>query len=479
MESAVAKKGAVEFMSALDFIRLPLETKVKGGSRPPRVINLCWDYDYLSLGYYCSLLAEARGLRVIPSVNTMLDLNWKRIWSQIAPDLHELITKALNGRATDEDALTLTLMFGRVEDERFKDISRRLFDHFRCPILKVEFARKKKWELSNLTALSPVELNEGQLRFFMTALDRYTRTAWNAPKTLDAPKYSIAILRDPKEEFPPSDEKALSKFVQVGAGMGIEVQLIGREDIPRLAEYDALFIRETTAVDNHTYRAAKKAASEGMAVIDDPESILRCCNKVYLAELLLANGIPAPQTTILDKARLNTVSKHITYPVVLKIPDGSFSRGVKKARDAEEMQRIAKTMFEDSDLILAQAYVETKFDWRILILNKRPIVACKYFMARGHWQIYKHEDGHETDGGSAKTIRIEDAPYAIVDTAVRAANLMGDGLYGVDIKETPHGPMVIEVNDNPNIDAGTEDAVLKDALYKLILSELVRRIEGK
>ena len=46
--------------------------------------------------------------------------------------------------------------------------------------------------------------------------------------------------------------------------MGVEVELITKKDYPRLAEYDALFIRETTGLDHHTYRFAKKAEEEGM-----------------------------------------------------------------------------------------------------------------------------------------------------------------------------------------------------------------------
>ncbi len=61
----------------------------------------------------------------------------------------------------------------------------------------------------------------------------------------------------------------------------------------------------------------------------------------------------------------------------------------------------------------------------------------------------------------------------------RAAALIGDGLYGVDIKQTNGALMVIEVNDNPNLDIGVEDAVLKDELYRRVLADLVRRIEAR
>ena len=52
-----------------------------------------------------------------------------------------------------------------------------------------------------------------------------------------------------------------------------------KKDYLRLAEYDALFIREDTSLDDHTYRFSKKAEKEGMVVIDDPNSILKCTNK--------------------------------------------------------------------------------------------------------------------------------------------------------------------------------------------------------
>ena len=55
-----------------------------------------------------------------------------------------------------------------------------------------------------------------------------------------------------------------------------------RRDFGRIAEFDALFIRETTNVNHHLYRFARRAASEGLVVIDDPDSILRCTNKIYL-----------------------------------------------------------------------------------------------------------------------------------------------------------------------------------------------------
>ena len=66
-----------------------------------------------------------------------------------------------------------------------------------------------------------------------------------------------------------------------------------------------------------------------------------------------------------------------------------------------------------------------------------------------------------------------------IQTALKAANLIGDGLYGVDLKEVGNQPYIIEVNDNPSIDTGYEDMVLKSALYREIMSVFLQRIEAQ
>jgi len=216
-----------------------------------------------------------------------------------------------------------------------------------------------------------------------------------------------------------------------------------------------------------------------MVVIDDPDSILRCTNKVYLAELLAAHKVPRPKTLILRKENLLEAESQIGYPVVLKIPEGSFSRGVFKAQDRGELTRIAARLFKESDLILAQEYLYTPFDWRIGVLGGEPFFACKYLMTSDHWQIVKHglDGGHEE--GGFETLAVEDAPKAVVRAALKAADLIGDGLYGVDLKETAKGPVVIEVNDNPSLDSDVEDLVLGDALYRRVIAEFVNRLDRR
>ena len=74
---------------------------------------------------------------------------------------------------------------------------------------------------------------------------------------------------------------------------------------------------------------------------------------------------------------------------------------------------------------------------------------------------------------------MDEAPQKMVEIALKSANLIGDGFYGVDIKQAGDRFYVIEINDNPNVDAGNEDAVIKDGLYKEVMDVFLKRIEAR
>jgi glutathione synthase/RimK-type ligase-like ATP-grasp enzyme len=470
----------------LGFPSLPLATAkdyLTGGAYPPdrrlRVINLCRSYRYGSTGYYCSLLAEARGHRIIPTVRTIQDLSRRSIYSLMIRKLDELVEDAISGQglSSDTDRLRMTVYLGRASFRELQELGQQLFEGFRAPLLRVEFRCKSGWRIADVRALALKSLDSEQRAAFLEALEGYMSKPWRKPRARQAFRYDLAILHDPKERLPPSDASALRRFIDAAKGLGMNAELIQKRDYGRIAEYDALFIRETTAIDHHTFRFARRAQSEGLVVIDDPDSILRCTNKVFLEELLRANRIQTPRTLILGKGDEKRVRDTLSFPVILKVPDGSFSRGVFKADDRQELEAICRQLFKESDLILAQEYMYTEFDWRVCVLDHEPLFVCKYLMSAGHWQIYDHSDKGDSKGGGFDTLAVAQAPRKVIKTALRAANLIGDGLYGVDLKETRGGVYVIEINDNPSIDSDVEDKVLGVALYRRIIASFLQRLD--
>jgi len=411
----------------------------------------------------------------------MLDLSRKSMYSLDTENLENQIQKAFKKHVEGEgeERFEIDVLFGRCATETLTGLARQIYEAFPCPLLRIGFQRQGKWRVSTIKPISLHRLGSTRSDEFATAFEQYRKRRWRTPKGPAAARYDIAILYDPEDPQPPSNSRALNQFIKAGRGLGVEVELITRRDYVRLAEYDALFIRDTTRIDHYTYRFAKKAESEGMVVLDDPSSILRCTNKVYLAELLRARKVPTPKTVIVGKGDLQAAEHEIGFPMVLKVPDGSFSQGVYKAENQAQMLEVVARLFKESELILAQEFLYTEFDWRVGILNREPLFVSQYFMSKKHWQIVKYDGkGGFTEGGF-RTMAVEEAPAEVIAVALKAANLIGDGLYGVDLKQNSGGVYVIEVNDNPNLEAGVEDVYLKDKLYQRVMADFVRRLDAR
>lgn len=449
------------------------------GGRGYHVINFCRSYRYQSLGYYCSLLAEARGHRVIPSVATLQDLSRKTLYGFDIAAMDEVLQK-LPAEARAQAPTRLRIAFGRPDAAGFETLARLVFEAFPAPLLEVELrAQNGVPSVTGLKALGPRGLSAGTGDEMNRALAEHVARGRRRSRRERSYRYDLAILADPEEAQAPSDAGALRRFARAGKRHGLDVEFIEARDFGRVAEFDALFIRETTRLAHHTYRFARRAEREGLVVMDDPASILRCTNKVYLAELLVANKIPAPKTCIFGENEVARLPDMLGFPMVLKAPEGAFSKGVFKVENVDELKRRAAELLKESELALAQEFVPTEFDWRVGVLNRQPLYVCQYKMARKHWQIVKHGDDGRFQEGGFSTLPVGQAPGEVVRTAVRAANLIGDGLYGVDLKTTSGGLRVIEINDNPNIDAGVEDAVLGDLLYDTVMGEFLRRLEAR
>ena len=315
-----------------DYLARP---KLFAGLGRAKIINLSRSYNYQSKGYYASLLAEARGHRVIPTVETMLDLRELKLYEQSLPELQEALTgAAAKAHATDDTTFDLLFCFGFAQDPRFEAFGRLLFDWYRCPAIEVTITPGKRWKIDRLRARPLAKLGPDETEFFRTSLHRHTQRDWRNPRGRPIARYSLAVLHDPQEELPPSSPETLRHFQRIAEKKSVAVELITRRQLAELAEFDALFIRATTSIDNFTYRFAQRARTEGMPVIDDPQSMIRCTNKVYLHELLEAHGVPVPPTVMLaDDPDLSKAERLLGWPMVVKIPDGSFSRGVHKVEN--------------------------------------------------------------------------------------------------------------------------------------------------
>ncbi|MEX2584358.1 MAG: glutamate-cysteine ligase family protein [Gemmatimonadota bacterium] len=450
------------------------------------VVNLCRSYRYRSKGYYVSLVADARGHRVLPAVEALEELSepfglFRVLREAGIPtlDVAEMKSWKPADPVGGQVAETLVIFGVAVQDE-FQRAAAAAYRAWPIPVLRLSFARKGgEWWVANAEPVPLKRMSEGERNRLIGSLlaEGPTAVDGEAPP-METKRASIAVLYEEDDPFTPSTPETIEHLERLAATMNLYVHRLEIDEIERLGEYDALFIRTLTGVREPSFQFALRAEMLDMPVIDDPQSIIRCSNKVFLEELLRREGIPTPRTMIISSRTPWREIAELGSPLVVKLPDGSFSAAVHKVEDERRYAEVAGEMFRRSPLLIAQEFLRTEFDWRVTLLDGQVLFTARYYMAEGHWQI-RSDDGDGPRYGRVQAVPREKAPRTVVELGKRAAALIGRGLYGVDIKETPAGPVVIEINDNPNLDQGEDDTADGDLLYRDILDYFVRRIEER
>jgi len=273
------------------------------------------------------------------------------------------------------------------------------------------------------------------------------------------------------------EDKALQNFKRAAEKLGHEFNFMFRENVSEIPKYDAVFIRATTDPLFTAYVVSRTASELGLKVIDDPESIQICGNKIHQYALFKKHNIPHIPTIFINKEEFHhkqilEIFREFGKPVVLKAPYTSFSRYVEKVACETSFRDVALRFFRKSDVLAVQKFMPTAFDWRVGVLDDKVLYVCKYMIPKGKWKHGAKLRGKPTFiWGRTVSLKRENAPAELKNLALKACNVIGHGLYGVDIKEVNGNYVVVEVNDNPSIYAGYEDLRNKD-LYGKIISYL-------
>jgi glutathione synthase/RimK-type ligase-like ATP-grasp enzyme len=276
----------------------------------------------------------------------------------------------------------------------------------------------------------------------------------------------------------PKEARALENFEGAAHERGHTFDYMFREGISGIPKYDAVFIRATTDPLFIAYVVSRTASELGLKVVDDPESIQICGNKIHLYDLFNKYDIPHIPTLFLNKdevhhKRFLEIFENLGKPVVVKAPYTSFSRYVEKVACETSFRDVAKRFFRKSDVLAVQTFMPTAFDWRVGVLNRQVLYVCKYMMPKGRWKHGCKRRGKPTFvWGRTFSLNRDNAPSGLREVALKACDVIGHGLYGVDIKEVDGKYVVVEVNDNPSIYSGYEDYRNKD-LYGKIIDYLV------
>ncbi len=190
--------------------------------------------------------------------------------------------------------------------------------------------------------------------------------------------------------------------------------------------------------------------------------LLRSRDKFLAGQLLASSGIAVPKTvTFTDYDDIDMAIKAIGgYPFVIKRLKGTQGNAVHLIkRRKKAYKRLGKYINKHRPFLIQEYIAESHGqDLRCFVVGGKVIAAMRRIAAKGDFRANIHAGGH------GEAISLSDNE---TDIALRAANVMGLDVAGVDILQTHRGPIVLEVNSSPGLQ-GIEHATGVDIAREII-----------
>lgn len=237
-----------------------------------------------------------------------------------------------------------------------------------------------------------------------------------------------------------------------------EIHFKGR----KLEGFDAIIPRIGASVTFYATAMLRQFEMTGAFTLNESDSIIRARDKLRSLQLLSREGIGMPVTGFAHSPDDTEDLMQLVgdAPVIIKLTEGSQGQGVVLAETRQAAESVIDAFRGLDAHFLVQRYVKEArgADLRCFVVGGKVIAAMKRQARRGEFRANLHR------GGSAESARLTDKERAM---ALRAAEVIGLNVAGVDIIRSTHGPLVLEVNSSPGLE-GIEAATKKNIAGEII-----------
>ncbi len=215
-----------------------------------------------------------------------------------------------------------------------------------------------------------------------------------------------------------------------------------------LPHFDAVIPR--IGVSNTFYGTAvlRHMETMGMYSLNESISISRSRDKFRSLQLLARKGIPMPSTSFAQSPddTEDLVRMVGGAPLVIKLLEGTQGKGVVLADSHQSAVSIINAFKEMHVNILVQEFIEESrgMDIRCFVIGDKVVAAIKRQAKDGEFRANVHQ------GGAAHKVKLTPQERTI---AIAAAKTMGLKVAGVDMLRSNNGPLVLEINSSPGLEA--------------------------
>jgi len=207
----------------------------------------------------------------------------------------------------------------------------------------------------------------------------------------------------------------------------------------------------------------------GMYILNNPSAIERAVDKYYALSLLEENGIPVPRTIVVeDASSAISAFRELGGDVVVKPIFGSRGIGSARISDVDVAERIFRALDFTHHVLYIQEFIpHGDYDLRLLVLGGEVLASMK-----------RVADSWKTNVSLGAKPFPYNPPDEIREIAIRASEILGCELAGVDILQTSRGPVLVEVNSQPGW-KGLQTTTEINIAYEIASYVLARARESK
>jgi len=230
----------------------------------------------------------------------------------------------------------------------------------------------------------------------------------------------------------------------------------------RLSHYDAILPRIGNSITYFGTAVVRQFEQMDVYTPNTSWGISNSRDKLRAIQIMSRHQIAMPATTFVrNRADVVPAIERVGgAPVVVKLLEGTQGIGVILAPDLKVAEAIIETLHSTQQNVLIQRFVkESKGrDIRALVVGEQVVAAMRRVAKDDEFRSNVHR------GGAVERVDL-DPEYEKL--AVRAAQIMGLRVAGVDMLEGAHGPLVMEVNSSPGLE-GIETATGLDVAGAII-----------
>ncbi|GAA4082683.1 RimK family alpha-L-glutamate ligase [Nocardioides kongjuensis] len=230
----------------------------------------------------------------------------------------------------------------------------------------------------------------------------------------------------------------------------------------QLSDYDAVLPRIGNSITYFGTAVVRQFEQMDVYTPNTANGIANSRDKLRATQILSRHNIGMPATTFVrDRADVIPAIERVGgAPVVIKLLEGTQGIGVILAPSIKVAEAIIETLQSTKQQVLIQRFVKESRgrDVRALVVGDRVVAAMRRVAQGDEFRSNVHRGG---------TVERVDLDPAYEQVAVRAAQIMGLKVAGVDMLEAKSGPLVMEVNSSPGLE-GIETATKLDVAGAII-----------